>query len=66
MACNLKSAVCISHFTRRHSPKTSVEKSFAGRLLKITFEDMLSAFVGSLVCIAAWSFIGKRVGSKKA
>lgn len=33
--------------------------------LKITFEDLISAFVGSLLCIGAWRLIRKFVGQKK-
>lgn len=29
--------------------------------LKITFEDLISAFVGSLLCIVAWWFIRKQI-----
>jgi hypothetical protein len=32
--------------------------------LKVTFEDLLSAFVGSLLCIVAWRLIRKRAGQK--
>jgi uncharacterized membrane protein YeaQ/YmgE (transglycosylase-associated protein family) len=33
--------------------------------IKITFEDLISAFVGSLLCIVAWWLIRKRAGGKK-
>lgn len=33
--------------------------------LKITFEDLISAFVGSLLCIGAWRLIRKFAGQKK-
>ena len=33
--------------------------------IKITFEDLLSAFVGSLLCIIAWRLIRKDAGRKK-
>jgi uncharacterized membrane protein YeaQ/YmgE (transglycosylase-associated protein family) len=32
--------------------------------LKITFEDLISAFVGSLLCIIAWWLIRKTTGPK--
>jgi uncharacterized membrane protein YeaQ/YmgE (transglycosylase-associated protein family) len=32
--------------------------------LKVTFEDLISAFVGSLLCIIAWWLIRKSVGQK--
>ena len=32
--------------------------------LKVTFEDLLSAFVGSLLCIVVWRLIRKRAGQK--
>ena len=32
--------------------------------LKVTFEDLLSAFVSSLLCIVAWRLIRKRAGQK--
>jgi uncharacterized membrane protein YeaQ/YmgE (transglycosylase-associated protein family) len=31
---------------------------------KVTFDDLLSAFVGSLLCILAWWLIRKRFGRK--
>jgi len=34
--------------------------------LKVTFEDLLAAFVGSLLCVIAWWLIGKFLGSKKS
>jgi uncharacterized membrane protein YeaQ/YmgE (transglycosylase-associated protein family) len=33
--------------------------------IKITFEDLISAFVGSLLCIGAWRLIRKFAGQKK-
>jgi uncharacterized membrane protein YeaQ/YmgE (transglycosylase-associated protein family) len=33
--------------------------------IKITFEDLISAFVGSLLCIVAWWLIRKFAGQKK-
>ena len=33
--------------------------------IKITFEDLISAFVGSLLCIIAWRLIRKDAGPKK-
>jgi uncharacterized membrane protein YeaQ/YmgE (transglycosylase-associated protein family) len=33
--------------------------------IKITFEDLISAFVGSLLCIIAWRLIRKDAGRKK-
>ena len=33
--------------------------------IKISFEDLISAFVGSLLCIIAWWLIRKNGGSKK-
>lgn len=33
--------------------------------IKITFEDLISAFVGSLLCIVAWRLIRKFAGQKK-
>ena len=33
--------------------------------IKITFEDLISAFVGSLLCIGAWPLIRKFAGQKK-
>ena len=33
--------------------------------LKITFEDLVSAFVGSLLCIFAWWLIRKYAGPKR-
>jgi hypothetical protein len=33
--------------------------------LKITFEDVISAFVGSLICIGAWWLIRKQVAPQK-
>ena len=38
---------------------------FALGELKITFEDLIAAFVGSLLCIAAWWLIRKTAGPKK-
>jgi uncharacterized membrane protein YeaQ/YmgE (transglycosylase-associated protein family) len=32
--------------------------------IKITFEDLISAFVGSLVCIFAWRLIPRGAGPK--
>jgi hypothetical protein len=32
--------------------------------LKVTFEDLFSAFVGSLLCIVAWRLIRKRARQK--
>jgi uncharacterized membrane protein YeaQ/YmgE (transglycosylase-associated protein family) len=32
--------------------------------IKVTFDDLVSAFVGSLLCIFAWWLIRKRVGRK--
>jgi hypothetical protein len=32
--------------------------------LKVTFEDVLSAFVGSLLCIIAWRLSRTRAGQK--
>ncbi len=31
---------------------------------KITFEDLISAFVGSLLCVGAWWLIRKRAAPK--
>jgi uncharacterized membrane protein YeaQ/YmgE (transglycosylase-associated protein family) len=31
--------------------------------IKITFEDLISAFVGSLLCVGAWWLIRKRTAS---
>ncbi len=31
--------------------------------IKITFEDLISAFVGSLLCVGAWWLIRKRAAS---
>jgi uncharacterized membrane protein YeaQ/YmgE (transglycosylase-associated protein family) len=33
--------------------------------IKITFEDLISAFIGSLLCIVAWRLIRKFAGQKK-
>jgi uncharacterized membrane protein YeaQ/YmgE (transglycosylase-associated protein family) len=33
--------------------------------IKITFEDLISAFVGSLVCIFAWRLIPRGAGPKR-
>jgi uncharacterized membrane protein YeaQ/YmgE (transglycosylase-associated protein family) len=33
--------------------------------IKITFEDLISAFVGSLLCIIAWRLIRRNAGGKK-
>jgi uncharacterized membrane protein YeaQ/YmgE (transglycosylase-associated protein family) len=33
--------------------------------IKITFEDLISAFVGSLLCIIAWRLIRKNAESKR-
>jgi uncharacterized membrane protein YeaQ/YmgE (transglycosylase-associated protein family) len=33
--------------------------------IKITFEDLISAFVGSLLCIIAWRLIRRNAGQKK-
>ena len=33
--------------------------------IKITFEDLISAFVGSLLCILAWRLIRRGGGRKK-
>ncbi len=33
--------------------------------IKITFEDLISAFVGSLLCIGAWWLIRKPAAGKK-
>src|SRR6516225_6869374 len=33
--------------------------------IKITFEDLISAFVGSVLCIIAWRLIRKNAGSTK-
>jgi uncharacterized membrane protein YeaQ/YmgE (transglycosylase-associated protein family) len=33
--------------------------------IKITFEDLISAFVGSLLCIFAWRLIRRSAGQKK-
>lgn len=33
--------------------------------IKVTFEDLISAFVGSLLCILAWWLILKRAGQRK-
>ena len=33
--------------------------------IKITFEDLISAFVGSVLCIIAWRLIRKDAGQKK-
>jgi uncharacterized membrane protein YeaQ/YmgE (transglycosylase-associated protein family) len=32
--------------------------------IKITFEDLVSAFVGSLLCVVAWWLIRKRPAPK--
>ena len=32
--------------------------------IKITFEDLISAFVGSLLCVGAWWLIRKRAAPK--
>lgn len=32
--------------------------------LKVTFEDLISAFVGSLLCIVAWWLFRKSAGRK--
>ena len=32
--------------------------------IKITFEDLISAFVGSLLCIFAWRLIPRGAGPK--
>ena len=32
--------------------------------IKITFEDLISAFVGSLLCVGAWWLIRKRTAPK--
>jgi uncharacterized membrane protein YeaQ/YmgE (transglycosylase-associated protein family) len=32
--------------------------------IKITFEDLISAFVGSLLCVVAWWLISKRAAPK--
>jgi uncharacterized membrane protein YeaQ/YmgE (transglycosylase-associated protein family) len=32
--------------------------------IKITFEDLISAFVGSLLCVVAWWLIRKRAAPK--
>ena len=32
--------------------------------LKITFEDLIAAFIGSLLCIVAWWLIRKTTGQK--
>jgi len=34
--------------------------------LKVTFEDLIAAFVGSLMCIVAWWVIRKSIGSKQS
>jgi len=34
--------------------------------LKITFEDLISAFVGSLLCIFAWWLIRRRIPRRSA
>jgi uncharacterized membrane protein YeaQ/YmgE (transglycosylase-associated protein family) len=34
--------------------------------IKITFEDLISAFVGSVLCIGAWRLIRRFAGQKKA
>ena len=33
--------------------------------IKITFEDLISAFIGSLLCIIAWRLIRKSSGQEK-
>jgi uncharacterized membrane protein YeaQ/YmgE (transglycosylase-associated protein family) len=33
--------------------------------LKVSFEDLISAFFGSLLCIAAWWLIRRQVGKSK-
>jgi uncharacterized membrane protein YeaQ/YmgE (transglycosylase-associated protein family) len=33
--------------------------------IKVTFEDLISAFVGSLLCIVAWRLIRKFAGQRK-
>jgi hypothetical protein len=33
--------------------------------LKVTFEDLISAFVGSLLCIGAWWLIRKVAGKRR-
>jgi uncharacterized membrane protein YeaQ/YmgE (transglycosylase-associated protein family) len=33
--------------------------------IKITFEDLISAFAGSLLCIIVWRLIRRNVGQKK-
>src|SRR5215831_20718511 len=33
--------------------------------IKITFEDLISAFVGSLLCIIVWRLIRRALGQKK-
>ena len=33
--------------------------------IKITFEDLISAFVGSVLCIIAWRLIRKNAGREK-
>jgi hypothetical protein len=32
--------------------------------IKITFEDLISAFAGSLLCVLVWRFIRKRAAPK--
>jgi len=34
--------------------------------IKITFEDLISAFVGSLLCVVAWWLIRKRAAPEDA
>jgi len=34
--------------------------------IKITFEDLISAFAGSLLCIVAWWLIRKALGKRKS
>ena len=34
--------------------------------IKITFEDLISAFVGSVLCIIAWRLIRKDAGDRKS
>jgi len=33
--------------------------------IKVTFEDLISAFIGSVLCIIAWRFIRKNGGAQK-
>jgi uncharacterized membrane protein YeaQ/YmgE (transglycosylase-associated protein family) len=33
--------------------------------IKVTFEDLISAFVGSLLCVVAWWLIRKRAALKR-